>query len=367
MRSYNIMSDHPETPPSHDDAKALLEHIASVGYGSGDPQVRAAAARSLGELCDPAGLPVLVTLLQDGDPTVRLAAAHAYAAIEAEGSAAALLPHATDPVTPVRVAVVEALGVIGDALAVATLIKALRDPDGGVRKAAADALGGIEDQQCLYALCGGLQDPLPIVRVAAALALANLRPPLAALPLCAGLQDPIPAVRRAIAYALGYLGVTETVDPLIDQIRVEMDRDCQIALLDTLAKIGVPEAFAPVQALLEAPDPTVRAHAAAAMSRVDYFAADQILRPLLTAPDADLRRAALWGLSRTLPDREERALLSEQCNDCLPARDPAVAVDEAEIARAEARLCLEHAVILEHYRHLAERFALHLASPLSSQ
>ncbi len=92
-----------------------------------DPQVRARAAKSLGELEDPAAVEPLAAALKDKnkDP----------------GSVDPLIDALTDKSSEVRKWSAMALGEIGDKRAAQPLVAALKDKDRGVRTKAAEALG----------------------------------------------------------------------------------------------------------------------------------------------------------------------------------------------------------------------------------
>lgn len=143
----------------------LLEH--------GDPDVRSAMARALGEIEDgraagPLGelyareelfdvadnaarsliklgtssIPVLVPLLRHGTPERRAGAARALGKLRASVAVDELIRLVDDRDEDVRMAAVHALRQIGDPRGMDAIARALEDPDTDVQDAAGRALGG---------------------------------------------------------------------------------------------------------------------------------------------------------------------------------------------------------------------------------
>ena len=130
-------------------ALARLEHEEAAGtlleiLADDDPELRATAARSLGELgAESAGQRLLERLRADPDLEVRRAAAYSLGLIGYAGAVAemARVLGAADEPPPLRGMVAEALADIADPDAVAALLAALADPSPEVRYWAAYALG----------------------------------------------------------------------------------------------------------------------------------------------------------------------------------------------------------------------------------
>lgn len=148
-----------------------------------------------------------------------------------------------DDSSEVRAAAARSLGDIGDARAVEPLLTALRGSSDSVRKAIASALGEIgapraiqalitllEDEElevyaaeglqwarnplAVEALCTALRSSHSRLRLAAVHALEWIRDPRAVEPLCAALKDEKPSVRQAAVYALGVIGDSRAIQPL---------------------------------------------------------------------------------------------------------------------------------------------------------
>jgi HEAT repeat protein len=197
--------------------------IRALGTGE-SPEVRRAAAASLGDLVDARAVPPLMEVLGGKEGEVRLAAVLSLAKIADPRAVPRLLPLLADPDGDVRTATVIALGMIGDRQAVSALLVSLADPHTPVRDAAAWALGAMKDPRAVKPLIKALSDPEWHVRMEAEWALLEIGEP-AVEPLIAALHDE--GVRWKAAGVLVKLGavslgplqktVAETTDPNIRQ------------------------------------------------------------------------------------------------------------------------------------------------------
>jgi HEAT repeat protein len=144
---------------------ALIERLQDP-----DPDVRAAAARSLGRLRAPAAVEPLVHRFAAG-LIPRSVAGQALLAI---GPAAApglrTLSETEEPVE--RAFAVELIGLLGDASDAERLFDRLHDTSAEVRAKAAGALGRLGAEDAALALAERLDDRISFVRAAAASALA---------------------------------------------------------------------------------------------------------------------------------------------------------------------------------------------------
>jgi len=152
------------------------------------PEIRRAAAASLGDLVDARAVPPLTETLGGMEGEVRLAAVLALAKIADPRAVPRLLPLLSDPDGDVRTATVIALGMIGDRQAVPALIEVLTDPHTPVRDAVAWALGAMKDGRAVRLLIHALSDSEWHVRMEAEWALLEIGEP-AVEPLIAALHD----------------------------------------------------------------------------------------------------------------------------------------------------------------------------------
>lgn len=197
------------------DVERLILALAPAHH----PEVRRAAAASLGDLVDTRAVPALMELLDEREDQVRLAAVLALAKIADPRAAPRLMPLLSDPDGDVRTATVIALGMIGDGAAVPGLLVALADPHTPVRDAAAWALGAMRDSRAVRPLIRALSDPEWHVRMEAEWALLEIREP-AVEPLIAALGDE--GVRWKAAGVLVKLG-TMALEPLQKAVRETAD------------------------------------------------------------------------------------------------------------------------------------------------
>ena len=176
----------------------------------------------------------------------------------------------TDGSVQVRKMAASALGEIGpDARqAIPALIQALGDVDEGVRRRVALSLGemGAEARSAAPALILTLRDGSSSVRRWAAAALGEIGPtaPAAIPALIAALAQDDMRDRAVVVAALVKMG-GRAVPRLVEALR-HADPRIRCLAARALAKGGPPpEAVAPLQALLNDPDPGVRESAAEAL------------------------------------------------------------------------------------------------------
>ena len=153
------------------DAQAVKSLIATLADENSD--VRAAAARALGQIRTPA-VEHLITALTASNEHVREAAADALGQIGDARAIGPLSARLEDGNWDVRAASARALGQICDARPVGALIAALNQQDRKLCVAAADALGQIGDARAIEPLIAALKHRDPDVRTAAAAALDRL-------------------------------------------------------------------------------------------------------------------------------------------------------------------------------------------------
>jgi hypothetical protein len=156
-------------------SRAVPAHVRALG--DREPEVRVAAARSLGRLAAVEAVrPLAETLVAGSLP--RTLSGQALLEIGPAGlpSLVGLFAH-EEP--EVRAGAVELVGLLGSATEAAPVLARLRDASAAVRAAAAGALGRLGAADAADALRGALDDRVPFVRAAAATALGRIRYPAA--------------------------------------------------------------------------------------------------------------------------------------------------------------------------------------------
>jgi HEAT repeat protein len=156
----------------------------------------------------------------------------------------------SDPHPEVRRAAAATLGILGDEAALESLLAALRDDDGLVIAAAAEALGCLKDRRALEPLLDVLRNPHWQARAAAAEALGRIRLSAAVEPLLTALPDDSSHVREAIVEALGYLGDHRAVEALIEALG-HGDEDVHRAAAEALGRLGDRRAVPVLQMVLD--------------------------------------------------------------------------------------------------------------------
>ena len=139
------------------------------------------------------------------------------------------------------------------------------DANERVRTTAAWALGELGDRSAVDGLAAALSDPAAEVRQRAAWALGNVSPKQAPKALVALLGDKEPRVRTLAAWALFNIADPSTAPAIEAALKVEQNRDVQLALIRSIAALGERSVDA-VRGLLESPDARVRTMAVRALA-----------------------------------------------------------------------------------------------------
>ncbi|MEU9159253.1 fumarate reductase/succinate dehydrogenase flavoprotein subunit [Streptomyces sp. NPDC048424] len=305
------------------DAGATLAG-ADEPEGAGGPQDRPAgrsggASPRILELLalaeESPGLDLLTPYLDDPDPAVRAAAVAALGETVPAGAGPALAARLADAAPAVRAAAAAALRELLEVLPggpelASGLRTALAVPDAAVRSAALEALRALRlGDAGLYA--ASLVDADPEVRIHAVRALVSVD----AVPaLAAAAADPAREVRVAVAKGLAsvHAPAPAPLDPLLD----DPDPLVRGAALAALARAGCPAGYAgrAVAALADAAW-QVRAGAAAALSAAAPGAAVPALAGALADANADVRKAAVLALLAHRDTAAARAALATAVTD----------------------------------------------------
>ncbi len=232
---------------------------------SDDNVLRMTAIRVLGRM-DHTVDKKLSQALRDDSWKVRVGAVRAFAHHTSERVVKELLTVLQDPYPAVRSASARALGRQGNAEAADSLILTLQDTQRVVRKSAAKALGDIGDPRAIAPLIAALQDH-DAVRRESIKALAQIGQ-LAVQPLAAividGNKDA--SFRQTAAMALRRIASADSVSALGVGLRDD-NAGVRQASADALVRIGQPAAALMRIALLQDPNPVVRAEAAIILGR----------------------------------------------------------------------------------------------------
>jgi len=231
-----------------------------------EADVRAEAARALGELDDPRSVEALSRALRtDESAEVRKMAAWALGEIE-DPAAVPALDYAirNDVDIEVRRMAAWALGEIESPEAVDGLGAAIGDSDLEVRMAAAWALGEIEDPRAVPWLERALRDASPGVRRKAAWALGEIQPDAAPPALVEATGDVDPEVRKMTAWALGEIEDPAAI-PALRRLLSDDVGEVQKTALWALMEMDDDLGRDTLIELLEDADPEVRREAARAL------------------------------------------------------------------------------------------------------
>lgn len=188
-------------------------------------------------------VPAALSALGAADGTVRAAAARALGRIADPAAVERLCESAADPVSAVRIASLEALGLIGDRRAARAAAAALSDPGTDVVRAAIEACGRMNAVEAAPAIreAMGAEGRAPILRQAALEVLEVLAPP--AEEDARGCLGDTNAVLRAVAWRIVLAAHPE------EGPRAAGDEDAEVRLVAAAALARAPRDAA-VPALL---------------------------------------------------------------------------------------------------------------------
>ncbi|MGQ9677972.1 MAG: HEAT repeat domain-containing protein [bacterium] len=179
-----------------------------------DAELRARAAKRLGELKDKTALPLLINLLKDSLPVVRFEAGLALGKIGDPGAIEPLF-NAVKRENHEEIAILftRALGNFG-AKALDPLINLTSSPLGVVRKTACQSLGRIGSNKAVDPLVRCLDDRDPQVRKAAILALRKIGDHRGMEAIARKIATPDYTTEQAAEDALSGRGYEESIDQI---------------------------------------------------------------------------------------------------------------------------------------------------------
>ena len=310
---------------------------------SEDNALRIIAVRVLGRM-DHSTDEKLFQALRDDRWKVRVSAVSALAHHTSETVIKQLLTILHDPHPAVRSASARGLGRIGNAQATDRLILTLQDSQRVVRKSAAKALGQIGDPRATAPLIATLQDD-DAVRRESMSALAHIGQP-AVQPLAAIVSDADkdPGIRRQAALVLrkmasreiastrSALSVADSAPALAVGLR-DNDAGVRQASADALVIIGQPAIAVVRIALLQDPNPVVRAEAATILGRsgsATTWYADAVDLLILALDDQEerVRAAVRKGLVRIHAIAFRQLVAALQNNSALRRREASAVLGE---------------------------------------
>ncbi|RYZ37459.1 MAG: HEAT repeat domain-containing protein [Myxococcaceae bacterium] len=285
-------------PSSLDPLTAAIDPSAS---DSSEQQVNKAIVGALGKIGDARAVPSLVPLLRNKDNYTRIEAVQVLGALKAKPAVDSLIAMATDEAAEpfLNKKAIEALGQIGDPRAIPALLRTLTKERRGVSFY-------VESSFALYQLGAPAADAL----------LPALEGKDAELLSWAKAQGVNPAsYPMKVAQVLGDLKDKRAVAPLVKQLAFK-HTDPQIQALvrmqaaDSLGRMRAPEAVQPLSALVSEPDPTVRDVYVRALSLVGSRDALPALEKAAGSQDWYAREVALKGIA-LLGDAREQPMLAK--------------------------------------------------------
>ncbi|MDP7422594.1 MAG: HEAT repeat domain-containing protein [bacterium] len=233
------------------DAKVIDSLVSSMVCDETDINMKLTTIQVLGEIGGERAIEILLKSLADPRGEIRAQAARALGQTSDRMIVAALGRAAQDSYLQVRKNAVEALGKIRSRRAVDILIEAVSDLEPEVRTLAAKSLGAQRSPEAIDVLLRALEDESEEVRYWATDGLGKLGSRRTLGALLELLHDPSGAVRECAITALGLLGDNACVEPLLERLPQLSSREL-IAALSTLSRLAGPELVFTLKDLLQA-------------------------------------------------------------------------------------------------------------------
>lgn len=210
---------------------------------------------------------------------------------------AALAAALKDSDAEVRAAAARALGNLGDSSAVPALIEAAKDPNKDVRQAALESLGSLQDTRSLDTFLAAAKDADPEIRQMAVSGLASFEDPRAVPVYVAALADRNTGVRQAAASGLGNLQLKSAPQALIDAMG-DANADVREAAVRSVGSIQDPKAVPGLKARLSDSEPGIREAAVEALGEIRDASAMEAIIAALKDSRPEVRRAAASALGQ---------------------------------------------------------------------
>jgi HEAT repeat protein/beta-lactamase regulating signal transducer with metallopeptidase domain len=289
--------DRPEHRQSADSNGAVVLALVAALKDS-HPDVRRAAAQSLGSRGDRRAVTGLVEALKDTDAKVRVAAAEALGSLNAPAAIGSLTAATKDPSADVRRAAFEALlHFDAEEVSADAFLPGLRDATPEIRAGAARALGERKEKRAVPELITMLKDGNAELRQVAIQALANLGDRSALEPIAAAIKDPSADVRQSALEALGELQLKTLPPAALDALNDDHE-DVREAAVHLAAQAGDRRAVPALRQLLSDERSGIRSAAVEALSEIRDAAAIDGLVAALKSSDPVVRRAAAEALGQ---------------------------------------------------------------------
>lgn len=240
-----------ETGAGKKSRKTIVETLRPLSEVD-DPEIRAASARSFGEMGGDDVRPDVLRLAADKAVEVQRAVAHALRAFPGPESVKFLLGYMQQKDPVVLAHATESLGLLKEREALNPVIAQLNHDDVRVRRAATGALieiGGTLDQRgpLLSFFSERLFDQDGQVRLKAVEGLRLVKDPRTVTAMAALIQDPVPEVRRATLMAMADTGDVSAVDAIAGALDND-DVATRRAAIDALAQLKKKEAVPVLEA-----------------------------------------------------------------------------------------------------------------------
>jgi HEAT repeat protein/cyclophilin family peptidyl-prolyl cis-trans isomerase len=304
------------------------------------PQVRRAAATTIGRVGSTDHFYLLQRLIEDQDPSVREQAAFACGLIKNHSATAFLLPHLSDENPPVRARTIEALGRIGgkdlpekiapllkdrseevrnqaalalwrlgDKKAAPDLILAMETAKGGLRYNLSYALMRLATPECFEVFGELLGDPDPEVRVNATRGLGNLKDPRALLWVVNLLRDPDQRVATEAVRALGKTDDKRAAEPLLELLSSSNNENLLSEAIKVLGNLGDKGALEKLTGFLSSDSQILKGEALVAVAKLGSAEVLEDLKELLKDDSWYVRAKIAEGLREIGGEEVERLLL----------------------------------------------------------
>lgn len=262
-----------------------------------DPTCLLPAVGALARISDPRALEPLLTVLESPEPAVRQAAIAALDALDHPDLPRHVVRLLASPNPRARESAARIAGLGRFASSLDSLLALCNDSDENVRRAVAESIAYFADPRVLPALNKALTEDSPLVRASAAQGLGHTGLPSAVPPLVQALTDSAPWVRYFSAIALGELRAPEALEPLARA--AHNDPACQVkaGALSAIGGLGGSRAAAILVSFADCPENDLASAAIRALGKISHPDSLPPLMAALRSPVVERRLEAIRALS----------------------------------------------------------------------
>jgi len=254
----------------------------------------------------------LINLWPTADANTRVYLAYLYGEAECQRCVTQLREGLRAEQPNLRHAAAQSLGKLGDPLALSALVEALNDEHDDVSEAIVGSLsrlGAAAPEACLQAVLPLLEEDDPFIRSSAVTVLGRLRGPEVERALSFALKDEAAEVRQAAVKAMSESGDSDQL-PALQLAMTDENVEVRRMATEVLGRLGSAEALPALELALQDEDIWVRTAGVRALGQLTVPEAQVMVRRALQDPVGMVVIAALEVIVEIEPAHAREALLN---------------------------------------------------------